>query len=64
MNFNINETAAKMVLIFLLGIAIYNILGRLDFFSNVGWRSFSTAVVAGVLGEVFFNFSIKMRKKK
>ena len=61
MKFDFNETLARGVLIFLLGIAMSVILNRLDWPEGV-WKDVLTGASAVALSEVFFGFSSNQRK--
>ncbi len=62
MRFDISETIAKALLIFLLVIAMSYIFNKLDWPGGM-WKGVLVGAVAVALSEVFFKFSSKHRKK-
>ncbi|WP_147426750.1 hypothetical protein [Trinickia fusca] len=61
MNFNLSHAIAKIVLIFLLGVAMHTILGRLDL--PDAWRIFASVIAGIVLSDVFLDYSNNAKKK-
>ncbi|NPT42085.1 hypothetical protein GNZ12_12300 [Paraburkholderia sp. 1N] len=57
MKINFNEIMAKIVLIFLLGVAINFILGRIEILDGSIWKSVVVGVLSVVLAEVFFDYA-------
>jgi hypothetical protein len=57
MKINFNEIMAKIVLIFLLGVAINFILGKIEILDGSTWKSVVVGVLSVVLAEVFFDYA-------
>ncbi|OAJ57358.1 hypothetical protein A6V36_31550 [Paraburkholderia ginsengiterrae] len=62
MKFDFHETIARLVLMFLLGIALSVILKRLDWPSTF-WKDVLSGGGSFVLTDVFFNFSSNQKKQ-
>ncbi|HIE1294892.1 MULTISPECIES: hypothetical protein [Burkholderia] len=60
---DINAVAAKLLLIFLLGVAIWFILGKIEILEGSILRDVFAGAISVVLAEVLFNYA-NTRKKK
>ncbi|MFL9995865.1 hypothetical protein PQR34_33980 [Paraburkholderia sediminicola] len=56
MKINLNEIMARIVLIFLLAVAINFIMGKIEILDGSVWKSVLVGVLSVVLAEVFFNY--------
>jgi hypothetical protein len=60
---DINAVAAKLLLIFLLGVAIWFILGKIEILEGSILRDVFAGAISVVLAEVLFNYA-NTRKNK
>ncbi|WP_176058927.1 hypothetical protein [Paraburkholderia sp. BCC1876] len=62
MKTSITDILAKCVLIFLIGIAMAVILGKIEILNGSVWKDFLVGASAVLLAEVFFNFKNGRKK--